>query len=156
MSQEVSQFNEPRMNRGGRNGGRGRGRFSSAGRGRGRGGVQGSDGYMPPSFRKTDDETAYVLEQNVPGYTKDDLKLRVINHPRLLELSMVNPPTGSTDTSTQDQTPPVATRRPIFRRWRLPVDGDVSLIEASITDGVFKARVGITDPISFDTPLVIH
>lgn len=135
--------------------GRGRGAFG----GRGRGRFISSGVPRPPAFRKTDDESGYVLEQNVPGYTKDDLKLRVLNHPRLLELSMVNPPVPSsqadTDTDAVDQTA-ASTRRPIFRRWRLPVDADVGKIEASIADGVFKARVGLTDPIASDTPLVIH
>lgn len=123
------------------NGGRGRG-----GRGHGR----GAPAYAPrpPAFRKLEDAPGYVIEQNVPGYTKDDLKLRVLNHPRLLELSMVNPPSPE---ERLDENAP----RPIFRRWRLPVDADISTIQASIANGIFKATVGIAEPIGYDTPIAI-
>ena len=123
------------------------GRGGGSGRGRGR----GAHGYIPrpPAFRKLEDAPGYVIEQNVPGYTKDDLKLRVLNHPRLLELSMVNPP-------SQEEVPDANAPRPIFRRWRLPVDADVSTIHATIIDGVFKATVGAAEPIGYDTPIAIN
>jgi len=125
------------------------GRGGAGGRGRGRG--RGAPGFIPrpPAFRKLEDEPGYVIEQNVPGYTKDDLKLRVLNHPRLLELSMVNPPSPE---ERLDSNAP----RPIFRRWRLPVDADVSTIHATIIDGVFKATVGAAEPIGYDTPIAIN
>ena len=124
-----------------------RGGYGTRGRG-GRGGRGRFGGPPPPpAFRKNDDGD-YVLDHNVEGYTKDELKLRVLNHPRLLELSMVNPPLPSEGIEE-------GARRPMFRRWRLPIDADVQNINATISDGTFKARVGVADPIAIDTPIAI-